>query len=239
MIDRNSCRSDAPSTRAASSRSRSTPAIPVRAERMKNGADTNVWARITATVVNGTAIPRTSNGADEQPAPAEHEQQREPGDRRRQHDRQVDDRLEPALAAEPSPGEDERERQPEGDGDDEADRGRDEAQRTARRGRPARRARSRASRRGSPGRRARATGSPRKSANRAASATSERSPQPPRPRAAAAIGRAAARRRPGRPAGRRRSRRRQEPERRRGSPARRARRTSRGRPWPRPRSSRP
>ena len=36
---------------------RSTPAIPVRAERMKNGAETNVWARITAIVVNGIEIP--------------------------------------------------------------------------------------------------------------------------------------------------------------------------------------
>ena len=35
--------------------------------------------------------PRTSNGAAEQSAPTEDEQQRETGDRRRQHDRQVDD----------------------------------------------------------------------------------------------------------------------------------------------------
>ena len=67
MIDRKSWRSDAPSTRAASSRSRSTEAIPVRAERMKNGADTNVWARITATVVNGIAIPSASNGPPSRP----------------------------------------------------------------------------------------------------------------------------------------------------------------------------
>ena len=67
VIERNSCRSDAPSTRAASSMSRSTPAIPVRADRMKNGADTNVWARITATVVNGTENPSSSNGAASNP----------------------------------------------------------------------------------------------------------------------------------------------------------------------------
>ena len=67
VIGRKSWRSEAPSTRAASSRSRSTPAIPVRAERMKNGADTNVWARITAIVVNGIEIPRNSNGAASRP----------------------------------------------------------------------------------------------------------------------------------------------------------------------------
>ena len=87
--------------------------MPVRAERMKNGADTKVWARITAIVVNGIEIPRTSNGSAEQPAPAEDEEQRQAGDRRRQDDRQVDDRLEPALAAELPAGQDERERQAE------------------------------------------------------------------------------------------------------------------------------
>ena len=64
VIARKSCHSDAPSTRAASSRSRSMLAIPVLAERMKNGADTKVWARMTAPVVNGTEIPsRSSAGA--------------------------------------------------------------------------------------------------------------------------------------------------------------------------------
>jgi hypothetical protein len=37
----------APASGAASSRSRSTPAIPVLAERVKKGADTKVRARIT------------------------------------------------------------------------------------------------------------------------------------------------------------------------------------------------
>ena len=51
-----------------------------------------------------------------QQAPAtEDEQQRKTGDRRRQHDRKVDDRLEPALAAEATAGEHEREREAEGD----------------------------------------------------------------------------------------------------------------------------
>ena len=67
MTSLNSCLSEAPSTRAASSRSRSTPASPVRAERMKNGAETNVWARITATVVNGTEMPRSPKGAESSP----------------------------------------------------------------------------------------------------------------------------------------------------------------------------
>ena len=57
VIARNTRASEAPSTRAASSRSRSTPAIPARADRTKNGAETNVWARITATVVNAMSIP--------------------------------------------------------------------------------------------------------------------------------------------------------------------------------------
>ena len=34
---------------------------------MKNGADTNVWARITAIVVNGTEMPRSSKGAESSP----------------------------------------------------------------------------------------------------------------------------------------------------------------------------
>ncbi len=37
------------------------------AERMKNGAETKVIARMTAIVVNGTEMPRNSNGADEEP----------------------------------------------------------------------------------------------------------------------------------------------------------------------------
>ena len=78
---------------------------------MKNGADTNVWARITASVVNGTEMPSRSSGRAEQAASPEDEQQREPGDRRRQDDRQVDDRLEQALAAEAPARQDEGERQ--------------------------------------------------------------------------------------------------------------------------------
>ena len=60
VIRRNSCNSEAPSTRAAASRSRSTFTKPVRAERMKNGAETKVWARITATIVNGIPSPSGS-----------------------------------------------------------------------------------------------------------------------------------------------------------------------------------
>ena len=67
VMDRNRWRSEAPSTLAASSRSRSTPAMPIRAERTKNGAETNVIARITAIVVNGTEMPRNSNGAASRP----------------------------------------------------------------------------------------------------------------------------------------------------------------------------
>src|SRR6266540_130544 len=62
VTDRRTDHSDAPSARAASSRSRSTPAIPVRAERMKNGAETKVWAMTTAAVVNGMASPVASSG---------------------------------------------------------------------------------------------------------------------------------------------------------------------------------
>ena len=50
---------------------------------MKNGADTKVIARTTATVVNGTEIPRNSNGAFKQAAATEHEQQGKTRDRRR------------------------------------------------------------------------------------------------------------------------------------------------------------
>ena len=34
---------------------------------MKNGADTKTMARMTAIVVNGTVMPRNSNGADRSP----------------------------------------------------------------------------------------------------------------------------------------------------------------------------
>ncbi len=236
VIERNSWRSDAPSTRAASSRSRSTPAIPVRAERTKNGADTKIWARITATVVNGTEMPRISNGADEQPAAAEDEEQGEAGDRRRQHDRQVDDRLEPALAAERPPGEDDRERQAEGHGHDEADRRRHRLSQRAVEDDRRRRARPGATRRGSTGRRGRGP------AARGTARTGRRARRPsarPNDPDRSVAGRGAARHvrsAPGRsPRDVARSRRRrQEPEIARGSPGRRDRRTSRGRPWPPP-----
>ena len=74
--------------------------MPVRAERMKNGAETNVWARITARVVNGML---RSNGVAEQAAAAEHQQQAQAGNGRRQDDRQVDDRLDEPRSAERPP----------------------------------------------------------------------------------------------------------------------------------------
>ncbi len=64
----------------------------------------------------------------EQPASPEHEEQAEAGDRGRQHDRQVDDGLEQAGAPEPPARQHDRQRQPEADRDDEADRGRDQAE---------------------------------------------------------------------------------------------------------------
>ena len=145
---------------------------------MKNGAETNVWARITAIVVNGTEKPEHLERRREQAAPPEDEQQREPGDRRRQDDREVDDRLEPALAAELPTGQDERERQAERDRDDRliavvtrlshsASRTTGEA--TASPSDPSRIARTTSV----------TTGSPRNRAKSAATATSERSPQRP------------------------------------------------------------
>jgi len=67
MTQRKTARSLAPSTRAASSMSRSTAAIPARAERTKNGTATKVWARITASVVNGMTIPKTSSASPTRP----------------------------------------------------------------------------------------------------------------------------------------------------------------------------
>ena len=89
---------------------------------MKNGAETKVIAMITAIVVNGTEIPSHSNGADEEAAPAEHQQQREPGDGRRQDDREVHDRLDQALAAKVPSREDEGQGQAHHHRDHEADR---------------------------------------------------------------------------------------------------------------------
>ncbi len=234
VMARNSCRSDAPSTRAASSRSRSTPAIPVRAERTKNGADTKVWARITATVVNGIEIAEDVERLRQQAAPAEDEQQGEAGDRRRQDDRQVDDGLQPALAAELPSGQDEGQRQAEDDGDREADGRRHEAQperveddrRGDRRGQRAiedrphderddREAEEQREQRGQGGERA-------------------LPPAARSPLARPGAGRPQPALRPRPP-----SRGRQEPEAAQGSPGRRVRRTSRGTPWPRPRSGRP
>ena len=210
--------------------------MPVRAERMKNGAETKVWARITAIVVNGTEMPRTSNGVAEQPAPAEDEQQRQAGDRRRQDDRQVDDRLEPALAAERPPGQDERERQPEDDRDDEADRRRDEAQ--PQRVEDDRRSRRRS--RSDPSRTARTTSVEDRQAEEQREERRDGRERPLAPAPDASSGGlgspevAAGLPRDARPLAR--SRRRQEPEARPGSPARRGRRTSRGTPS-RPRRS--
>ena len=67
---------------------------------MKNGAATNVWARTTATTVNGISMPNTAERLADDPASTEDEQQRQAGDRRRQDDRQVDDRLDQPLPAE-------------------------------------------------------------------------------------------------------------------------------------------
>ena len=67
VINRKSCASVAPSTRAASSRSRLTVVIPARAERTKNGADTKVCASTTATVVKATSSPAASERTAERP----------------------------------------------------------------------------------------------------------------------------------------------------------------------------
>ena len=61
-------------------------------------------------------------------AAPEDEQERMAGDGGWQDDGQVDDGLDEALEAEPSPGQDEGERQPEHDRDDQADGRRDQAQ---------------------------------------------------------------------------------------------------------------
>ena len=118
-------------------------------------------------------MPRTSSGSAEQSTPAEDQQQREAGHRGRQHDRQVDDGLEPALAAELPARQHDRERQSEVDGHDQAHGGRDQAQRE----RVEHDRRGDRDRRVEPSRRARTTsvttGSARKIAKSAATATSE------------------------------------------------------------------
>ena len=91
VIDHATWRSPAPSTRAASSKSRSTPRNPARAARMKNGIETNIWARIDGDRRERDRDPEGRQLVAEDAAPPEGEQQREPGDRRRQDDRQVDD----------------------------------------------------------------------------------------------------------------------------------------------------
>ena len=64
----------------------------------------------------------------EQPPTPEHEEQPEAGHRGRQHDRQVHDGLQQSGAPERASGEDHGQRQAEADGDDQADRGREETQ---------------------------------------------------------------------------------------------------------------
>ena len=67
VIQRMTLGSAAPSTRAASSSSRSTPAMPARADRMKNGAATKTWASTTAATVNGSETPRSASGSPSRP----------------------------------------------------------------------------------------------------------------------------------------------------------------------------
>ena len=72
--------------------------------------------------------PQRVEGPAQDAAPAEEEQEGQPGYSRRQDDGQVDDRLDQPGAPEPAPGQDERERQAEGDREDQAHRGRGETE---------------------------------------------------------------------------------------------------------------
>ena len=112
MTLRKTCHSPLPSMRAASSSSRWVLAKAPRAERMKNGAETNVCASTTAAVVNAISSP----GRSERPAAPEQDQQRESGDRRRQDDRDVDERVHEPATRETAAGQHPGQRRPEPEG---------------------------------------------------------------------------------------------------------------------------
>ena len=80
---------------------------------MKNGAATNACATTTPSVVNGSVMPSTPSAWPASPVPAERREQRDAGHRRRQHHREVDQRLEQRLATELAHREQVRHRQAE------------------------------------------------------------------------------------------------------------------------------